>query len=239
MNQSGFASIVVIIALPLVALLLLGCFWTLWFLNQKKRMDNLCLEYAMSAQEILVKNNNTIIAMNPEVRLLHHQKKALNVLILTGPPPVKLAAQAAKKWVVFSQKALAKTQSAILAQANLRARAALYNLRRTFKVRVTEFHQFWKRPLRRQPRISIVPKSSQLSVQWRDIAAFYERKAKHHNRQAIHIQWRVPGEALMPAWLARRISNKKYWQGQCSTHPHKGGHQWLASIGKGNHSSKQ
>ncbi len=235
MSEKGFATILLLIWAKVLLILLLGFAWTFWFLNQSKRMDNLCHEGVLKAQEQLVFYNNQIMALNFRARMLYLEKKALDVTILFGPPPAKAAAQARKKLVVAEQHFLRKTQQAFFKAGQGTVQYHLLRLRGRFYSRTKEIGKHWRSDQWFLGQISIEPKNSQLRVDWQDIAPTYKREDQHPKNQSMSARWVVPIRSALPLWLTRFVPVQSVWKGECFSHPHPGGFQWSARIGKGNH----
>ncbi len=235
MNQRGFAMISLVFWIPLIVTILFSIFWIIWLMQQRMKLNNLCHHYVLKSQEALVDRNNDIMNLNPRARWLWAEKKALDVLILTAPPPVKAAAQVRRKVVVIEQKALRTLQNGLFKVGLFNARRALYEFRKEFHKTTQDWSRYWKSPNRSRSRLILKPTNSQLAVEVRDIARVYKRKPLHWAQQRIQAQWDIPLRELLPTWVLHWVPVHKVWSGRCHSHPHSGGHLWKAAIGAGRH----
>ncbi len=235
MNNRGFVNVSLIAWFPLIAVLLFSSFWLLWFLQQKMVMANLCQQYTLKSQEILVDRNNRIMNLNSRALWLWGEKKALDLAILTGPPPVKAAAKIRRKMVVAEQRALRRTQKSFFNSANFQSRRALYQLRREFHRQTKKWQGFWGSPHQVRSSLQLFPAQSQLAVRIHDIAPVFKRRSEHWRQQGIKARWRIPLSEILPTWFKEMVPVHRHWVGTCHSHPHLGGLQWKAAIGKGNH----
>ena len=237
MNERGFVLMALIVWMPFFLMIAFGLTWTIWFLNQVKAMENICHQGTLKAQEALVEGNRRVMALNPRALRLYGEKKALKLLILTGPPPVKAAAKLRKKKLVASQKLLQKQQKLLFYEMNFKAQRALFSLRRKMGERLRKIRAFWKSSQGAMEGIRVHPSSSQLKVRLRDIAPIYKRGIHHWKAQGISVRWWIPLKGMFPPWLSQYVPIQGRWKGQCFSHPHlkKGGSLWRAAMGKGNH----
>ncbi len=232
MNENGFVTIAIVILLPLLFLLSFACGWLIWFMNNKHQLDNLCHEAVLSSQEMLVESNDKLLLLNSQAYSLIMKKRALDVIILTAPPHLKIPAQAQRKVVVLQQKALRIKQKAIVYVGNVRSRSRLMGLRSNFYAHVRDIQKFWKSEQHARAMIRIYWKPSQVTPKIQDIAPVFQRAAQHDSRQAFSVDWEIPLQALAPKWIKQIIPIHKGWLGQCDSHPMKGGFKWSATIGK-------
>ncbi len=235
MSNRGFVNISLIAWFPFIAVLLFSAFWLIWFLQQKMVMANLCQQYTLKSQEILVDRNNKIMNLNSRAWWLWGEKKALDIAILTGPPPVKAAAKIRRKMVVAEQKSLRGIQKGFFNSANFQSRRALYQLRSQFRRQTKKWQDFWGSNRRIRSSLQVFPKQSQLAVRIHDIAPVFKRRNQHSRQQSIKATWRIPLADMLPSWLKEKVPVHRHWTGACYSHPHLGGLQWRAAIGKGNH----
>ncbi len=221
--------------LPLLLVSLFSVFWVLWFIQQNLKVSSLCHRYVLMSQEAIVERNNQIMNLNSQARWLWAEKKALDAVILTGPPPAKAAAKVRRKFVVWEQKSLRTIQKSLFSSGQWKSRRALYQLRKDFDKQVSYWQMFWNSPRPRIPTLNLFPTTSQLAVQIQDIAPTYKRRSSHWISQGIAVHWAIPLSEVLPPWLKTWVPIHKNWQGQCFSHPHRRGVQWKAAIGKGRH----
>jgi hypothetical protein len=234
-NQKGFVSLSLIFWTPVMLTTLLGTAWVLWFIQQKLRVDHLCDHYVLASQEALVRANNVIMGLNAKAWSLWAEKKALNQVIKTAPPPVKALALARRQVVIVQQTALRKVQQYQLRSGDFRSRTELFRLRKKFRDLNREWLRFWKDSQRALGRLQVTPRGSQLKVRIQDIAPIYQRKDGHEHTQSLHATWQVPLPRFLPSWLLGWVPTHQLWEGQCASHPHDSFGQWQARLGAGNH----
>ena len=229
-NQNGFASISLIFILPLIFTLSFSLLWTLWFLNQQRKLENLCHEFLLEAQSKIVHTNNQIMNLNPKARWLYWEKKALLTLIATAPPPVKAAAKVRLEIVKTKQKMLLTHQKILFAKGLSLSRMELFKYKRRFYQITQQIYMFWGQSPSTSRMLSIFPAQSALKKELTDIAPTYKRDRFHTINQKISAQWRIPLKEITPLWLKEFVTVQKYWHGECQTQPQKGRIQWIATI---------
>ncbi|MCJ8276749.1 MAG: hypothetical protein HRT44_01750 [Bdellovibrionales bacterium] len=230
-NQKGFAIYSFIVATPLFLSLAIMSAWLIWFLNQKHRLDNLCQHYTLKAQENLVKTNNSVLKLNYKAYALIIEKRALELTMLTAPPPVAAAAKLRRKMVIGQQYALKKVQKGLVNTGNLRAQLLSFELRREYIKILRELERHWGASSS-FPKIEIYWNKSKIKRKFYEIAPPYKRIAKHSSAQEIRVNWAIPLSSISPGWLKKFITIGKTWKGQCSSHPQKRRFKWEAQIGR-------
>lgn len=237
MNNKGFTTIAFIALAPLLCTLTYFCFWSLWFMEAQMKIQNICHQGVLQAQQELVSSNNQIMNLNTKAYALYLEKIALNAVILTGPPPAKVLAKARKKWVIGQQRVLQQLQRMLFKKSHFLSQSALYSMKTKLYSTHRQWHQFWKTPFR-PPSIQVHTGRSQLAVKIKDIASVYRRLPGHENKQRISVRWASSLQTLIPAWVQSMVPLHQTWIKECHSHPHKGGQKWQASLGEGKHSLK-
>ena len=80
-NSSGFVTIALVIALPFIMALTFSGLWTLWFINQKRTMTNLCHSHVLKSQDELISGNRAIVNMNWQASLLMCARRNVSMTI--------------------------------------------------------------------------------------------------------------------------------------------------------------
>lgn len=246
MNQKGFMTISMVMWAPVFAIFLLGFGWSIWLINSKRALHNICHEAVLNAQEELVENNNWIMSYNFYAGWLITEKKVQTAAIMFGPPPVKIAAKARKKMIIAEQKALRAKQQFFFNKARVMSAAPLAKTQFKFSDKVSRLFKLWGKapPLFNFVYVSPMLPESQLKIKWKDIAPVYKRDPNHWKIQGISARWEIPIYEIVPSWFKDSPGSHKTWKqawgsqtltGECHSHPHEKGGTWTAAIGKGNH----
>lgn len=234
-NQRGFVTLSLIVMSPILLTATFGFAWILWFLNSKHKLDNICYEHLLRSQEFLIKGNDQLLHLNKRALPLIQEKRRLNILIRTGPPPVRAAALAQRTVVVASQYQLRAQQLGILQRANSKSLATLQSLKMRIQQECLAIGRFWSQRSFGKALVRVFWKSSQISVRIYDIAPVYQLLPTYESQQAHKVEWGLPLRRLIPDWLARIVTPQRQWAGQCESHPHQGGLRWHSAIGTGRH----
>ena len=232
MTEKGFVLLSFILFCPILLAISVASAWIFWFLLEKQKLENLCYEYVLKSQEVLVQANNQVLALNPKAWALIIEKKALYVTILTAPPPAAAAASSRLKTVIAQQHTLNRVQKGILQAGNLLTQSHAYTLQMKFRKQFLEIEKHWQQTSGK-PNIEIYWKPSQLIPQFQEIAPPYERGKNHSYKQTLLVRWSYPLKNILPTWLKKMISFSKSWKGQCSSQPFKEKYTWLASLKNG------
>ncbi len=236
--DGGFVTISLILMTPFVFILVFGVLWSVWFINQKHQLDNLCYGFVLKSQKNLVDQNETLLGLNGQAKALILQKKALDILILTGPPTVKAAALLKRRGVLAMQKALGLKQKFLLYQGNVLSRSELFRMRTKMNRHFEKIAGIWPGLRRGTLIFKIQWKDSQLKIAIRDIAPVYKRGGDHSRNQVHKVRWSTNLSSVLPVWISRMLPIQKRWEGHCASHPHKGGLKWHSAMGEGKHSLK-
>lgn len=234
--EKGFVTVSFILLTPFLFVLVFGTLWSVWFINQKHQFDNLCYESVLRSQKILMNQNEKLLALNPQAKLLILRKKALNVLILTGSPSVRAAAVLKKKAVIMEQKSLKLKQKTLFYRGAVLSRSELFQLRTRMNKHFKGILRLWSQSRYRAPGFKIQWRDSQLEVAISDIAPVYRRGRNHSKSQTHKVVWSVPLKSTLPDWIRRVVPVGRRWTGHCESHPHKGGLKWYSAMGEGRHS---
>lgn len=235
MNNRGFATISLVFLAPFLVAATFGVFYMLWFIDQKNKVNNICYESVLKAQEELVSGNNFIMSMNGVAQFLYVQKKVLNKTIPVTPMPAKAALVVARNLIIAQQTYLGYLQKATLQKSNVLSNYQQVVLQKKFHKATSEIKKFWGAPALPFATIYSQPKSSQIQIKIKDIASVYYRRTDHSSSQMIQGQWFIPIDRWLPDWFVEIIPIQMSWSGQCASHPHKGGSKWQAASGQGNH----
>ena len=235
----GFVTISLVLLTPFIFILAFGVLWSIWFINQKHQLDNLCYESVLKSQKFLVDQNEKLLGLNGQAKSLILKKKALDILILTGTPTVRAVAFLKRKGVLVMQKSLRLKQKSLLYWGKVLSRSELFRLKTKMNKRFKRIMGIW------QP--GSIPRVLVFKIQWRgsqlknainDIAPVYKRGRDHSSNQVHETRWSVALSSMLPAWISQMIPLQKRWEGHCESHPHKGGLKWYSAMGKGKHSLK-
>ncbi len=234
----GFVTISLVSLTPFIFILVFGVFWSLWFINQKHQLDNLCYESVLRSQKFLVDNNEKLLGLNGLAKSLILKKKALDLLILTGTPSVKASAFLKRKGVLAKQKVLRLKQKSLFYWGAVLSRSELFRLKTKMNRRFRKIMGIWPGSVYRIPVFKVLWKDSQLGITVNDIAPVYKREKNHSKNQTHEVRWNVALSSVFPDWMDWIIPMGKRWRGHCESHPHKGGLKWYSAMGKGRHSLK-
>ncbi len=234
MNQKGFVSLCLVIWAPLFLTILSYGLWMVWLINQKHQLNNLCHHHLLKSQQALVDGNNRLLLHNPKALALILEKRNLDRLILTSPPPVKAAALLKRKRVLAQQIKLSLLQKNIIKThkelSKSWAQKLRLNLHRALRKR-SEFFQGDKNIL---AQVRVRWSISRIKIKFRDKASTYQRGTNHALAQTMSANWSIPLQSVTPPWLSPFVKNKNNWLGSCQTHPDSsGGLKWYAAIGGG------
>ena len=207
-------------------------------LIKKHQFDNLCYEFILRSQKILVDQNKKLMMLNSKARALILKKKALETLILTGPPSVRAFALLKRKNVIVKQKFLRMKQKALFYRGSILSRSELFQLRIKMNKHFKKILRLWSKSYYGTLGFEIQWKASQLEVAVNDIAPIYKRGQNHSKNQTHEVVWSAPLKFILPNWISPFIPVGKNWKGRCESHPRKGGLNWYAAIGRDKHSLK-
>ena len=230
-SQEGFVTVSVITLTPLLFILFSVFLCSVLFINRKQKLDNICYQFVLESQKALVDHNEKLLRLNSQARILIFKKKALNLVIATGTPSMKLKALLKRKAVIFKQKVLRAKQDLLLYRGNFLSRSKLFQLRVEMNKHLKGFSKTW--PGRGNLIFNIKWKNSQIGVAVRDIAPVYKRSRDHSEAQTHRVTWTVDIKSILPGGLARLVPIQKRLTGRCESHPRKGGSRWYSEIGGG------
>ncbi|MCB0378546.1 MAG: hypothetical protein KDD33_08645 [Bdellovibrionales bacterium] len=233
-NQKGYTLISFCFFLPIVFIVVFSCLWVTWFLVQKNRLENICHHHTLLAQQYLVKNNNKLLNLNRRAWQLYLEKKALQELIRSAPPQARLVLALRLRRVIQQQVILRKQQKSFIYTGNVWSKRQAFLLKKDFSQQVHNMAKAWNKPFS-YPQLHFSWSKSQVTPLLSDIAPPYRRAIRHESKQVISLRWSIPMGSMTPSWLTHWVPLHKKAQGVCFSHPHKGGFQWVAAIGKGKH----
>ncbi len=239
MNRKGFMTLGLIICLPVLFTLIFSFYWIVWFLNQKHKLDNICYNNLLMAQDHLVDGNNKLLQLNPQAQRLISEKRFWTQVMKTAPPKLRAAAYLRKKQIISQQVLLKTKQKIILQTAEFRSRQQMGRLRTEIQKHFHRIRYFWQARKTQSERIRPKWLKSQIQVDQRDIAPTYKRSLAHSQLQTLKISWSFPLAQITPQWMVRMASVQPIWQGLCESHPYNQGGKWQSSIGAGKASWKQ
>ena len=235
-SERGFVTVSMIITAPFFFILFSVFLFSILLLNRKNQLDNICYQFVLESQKVLVDHNEKLLALNSLAKMLISKKRALNLIIATAPPAIKAKAFLKKKAVVLEQKALRSKQKMLFNRGGFLSRSKLFQLKTEINSRFKFFSRMGSK--RWNPSFNIKWKPSQLEVAVDDIAPVYRRSGNHSKNQSHYVKWMIDIKSVLPKWLGRLISVQKKWAGHCESHPGKGGSKWYSEIGEGKPSQK-
>lgn len=239
MNRKGFMTVGLIIYLPVLFSLIFSFYWIVWFLNQKHKLDNICYQYLLAAQDHLVDGNNKLLQLNPQAQRLINEKKFWSQVLKTAPPKLKAAAYLRKKQIMAQQVLLKTTQKRVRETAEFQSQKQMRTLHTEMNKQFRRIHDFWQTQSNQSARVRPMWRESQIQVDQRDIAPTYKRSQAHSQLQTLKISWSFPLAHIIPQWMVRLANVQPSWHGLCESHPYNQGEKWQSSIGAGKASWKQ
>jgi hypothetical protein len=235
MNDKGFITFALVLLLPFVLTLSFASLFIVWLLNQNHSIENICFQYILESQEILVEANNSLIKLNPLAYSLIQEKRILDAIIITGPPPAKAAARLQKKIIVSKQRALSLEQKSIIQQANFQSKNQMVKLIHELNLKFNKIKLFWQNKENIKPFYKVHWVPSQVKIKIRDIASTYYRTLNHSHLQSLDLKWNINLKKIIPHWLLNYIPLHRDWEGLCDSYPTKEGVAWFPTIGKVKH----
>ena len=103
-NERGYVLVSGTALILLIFTLLFSSSWIFWFLIEKQKTEKLCYNHMLEAQKILIKTQERILSLNTKAWALIYEKRFLDVVILTAPPQIKIAARLRRRLVIYCKK---------------------------------------------------------------------------------------------------------------------------------------
>lgn len=235
MNNKGFTTISLILFLPMLFALFTIGFFGIWTMNNKNSIQNICHEASLESQEALVRANAKILKLNKKAKLLYTKKKILNAIILVAPPQIKIPAIQKRNMVIAQQHLLKAKQKGIRLFGESQSKFRISRVRRKMNRKARSISRKWNASWSPKVKIQSHWSPSQLKVLIPDIAPVYFRAPGHSTSQMHSIYWSLSLKRVIPNWITKQLKYSPELKGKCFSHPHQGGYQWIASIGKGKH----
>lgn len=243
-NQRGFA---LVVFLSLAPALLIGFFatWGIqWFVRQKEILELHCERHTLQAQSALLEGARGIVALNPEIKALVLQKKALELAIKISPPAVKVAQLAQLKIVRLQLFRLKLKQKTLLMTSEARALAQLTVLTRSVEQAVRSLNRsrsslgmtspLLSSVLFKAPRVELETKPADATIN------YYHYPLRYSEQQKIGVTLKIFGDSIFPHWMSlqsrlhSRLPIRSWpvlWQEFCVSQPRKnGGAPWTSAL---------
>lgn len=204
-----------------------------WFLNTKNELLFQCEEGLLKTQQTLITAENKLLLLNPPIKLLVLQKKALKKALRVAKNPALFAAIKAQLLKIEVELlALKKQQLAWIQTAHFQSQSQIAFLSHHLRRRLSHFQEQWSARLvamlkTPRPWIQLQPKKIDPS------ATIYEAAIDFAEKQTLTLEWKLTGSHLFPSWLTLIYGNGFAWQDSCSSRPYKKElNPWIAEIGK-------
>lgn len=204
------------------------------FVLQKQKVNLICENFVLEAQEHLVEGETKLLQLNPQVRALVLQKKTLERAMRLAPTPILKAAIAAKLAIVLAQIGILRTQQILIFKTQeIKALKSMLLLRKNLRSQLNKFEKAWGAP----PLVPLInstpPKIKLIEVKVDPTIPIYEAPPNLSVLQTLEVEILVRGERIFPRWIKFLRTQKIFWQESCSSHPQKGIVQWQSHLGKG------
>jgi hypothetical protein len=232
LNSRGFALLLGVSLLPLLAGSLLSAFGIFAYLYKKNELLFDCERSLLKAQELLLRGEENILQLNPQIEQLVLKKRIFKKALVVTVTPVDRALIRAELLRIEILLVKLKARQIFLKYENeRRAQQEMLLIQRQHLKKLRDFSRIWKAQLLAQ--------TSQTAPQMRIVARSIDPSAKIYQvppqmavQQTLTLRWSLRGSSLFPHWI-RFLSNKEFfWQDSCSTYPKaKEDFRWQAEIG--------
>lgn len=229
-NNGGFVTTMALTLLPIFVFSGLCVLATVWFVEQKEKVQWMCETQNLAAQKTLVSAMRELLLLNPVVEGTVLEKKFVKLALAAAPTPMEKAALTAQLIAInLRLSALTAQQAALVLSTHIKAGQDLAHLRQKLQLHVSLMERLWRtrlnmhfsttRPILRLRKKKIDP-----------MGYLYLEHPLLAEQQAIRAQIVIFGERLFPKWLRWMTTQPLRWNESCISQPKKENEQWFAKI---------